>query len=141
MKLCFPDVILRTIFQPLSGITQQLPSLNTIMNQSIVGDITSSCISNNSVNTLPGKIQEHFISGSLHKIFRKYNSKFCLHLACLAFDKDYRGKDKIGTHIIGIIMKVRYQQLHKNIDSRKYPPSSSEPRRSVHNCFKLQTIL
>ena len=141
MKLCFLDVILRTIFQPLSGTTQLLPSLNTLMNQSIVGDITSSCISNNSVNTLPGKIQEHFISGSRHKIFRKYNSKFCLHLACLAFDKDYRGKDNIGTHIIGMIMKVWYKQWHKNTVYREYSPSSSEPRRSVHNSFKLQTIL
>ena len=91
-----------TLSQLLSGTMLLLTSLEKVMNQSIVGDITSSCISNIFVNILQGEFFLHIIFFQI-QLIRKYNSKFCLHLACLAFDKDYRGKDNIGTHIIGII--------------------------------------
>merc|ERR1719232_1218645 len=34
-------------------------------------------------------------------IARKNNSKFCLHLASLAYDENYRAKDNISKHITG----------------------------------------
>ena len=39
------------------------------------------------------------------EILRKFNAKFCLHFSCLAFAKDFRGKDNIAYNMISRLVE------------------------------------